>query len=104
MAFASTLLSGAAGDARHPPMTEIKTAIRRTQPMRFLSDASATKVVTLLLASRTVVSQCVLISPNLHASWISADTVSTAGHDVVAGFSPRSLSEHCVHKPAQNAR
>jgi len=31
---------------------------------------------------------------------ISADTVPTAGHYVVAGFSPRSFSEHCVHRPA----
>jgi hypothetical protein len=78
MAFASTLAAGAANSG-HLPMTKIQTAIRGTQAKRFLSDASATKVLTLLLASRTVVSQCVLIYPNLHASWISADTVSTAG-------------------------
>jgi hypothetical protein len=40
---------------------------------------------------------------NADFSWISAATVSTAGHYVVAGFSPRSFSEQCVHKPEQNA-
>jgi hypothetical protein len=41
------------------------------------------------------------LTPGL--SGISADTVSTAGHYVDAGFSSRSPSEHCVHKPPQNA-
>src|SRR5215471_6413365 len=68
MAFASTLTAGAAANPGPLPMTKIQTAIRGTQANGFLKDASATKVLCLLLASRTVVSQCVLMCPNPHAS------------------------------------
>jgi hypothetical protein len=79
MAFASTLAAGAAANPGDLPMTKIEKAIRGTQAKRFLSDASARKLLTLLLAPRRVVSQCVLICPNLHASWISADTYQLQG-------------------------
>jgi hypothetical protein len=44
-----------------------------------------------------------LTAPHLDSTRLPADTRQLQDSYVVAGFSPRSFSEHCVHRPERNA-